>query len=63
MGAASAVKEKPETTQGKIELRAEQAWIDRVDAEAVRLGLKRSAYIRMVVSREMDRAEAERRRA
>lgn len=50
----------PKTESGKIEIRADQLWIDRVDEAARRLGLKRSAYIRMIVTREMDRNDEER---
>lgn len=53
-------QEKTKNKHGKIEIRAERSWIDRVDEFASRLGLKRSAYIRMVVVREMDREDEER---
>jgi hypothetical protein len=55
----SAGKKKP-ISEGKVELRAGYEWIARVDAEAARLGIGRSAYIRMVVSEAMNRAEVTR---
>lgn len=47
---------KPRLSEGKVEIRATQEWVDRVDAEAARLGLKRSAYIRMVVVQALEAA-------
>lgn len=38
-----------------IQIRAEPAWIDRVSAEAERLGLSLSAYIRLAVNERMQR--------
>ena len=53
--------EKQEET-GKIEIRADAAWIARVDEAAARIKLKRSAFIRMIVTQAMDRDDNERRR-
>jgi hypothetical protein len=38
-----------------IQVRAEPAWIDRVNAEAERLGLSLSAYIRLAVNERLER--------
>lgn len=42
---------------GKVEIRADADWIERLDRIADRLALDRSAYIRMVVSQAMDAFE------
>lgn len=44
---------------GRIELVAEPAWIEQLDAAAKALGVSRSAYIRMACNRQMssDRRE------
>jgi len=52
--------EKPRFSEEKVEIRATQEWVARVDEEAGRLGLKRSAYIRMVVTQAMEAANATR---
>jgi hypothetical protein len=41
-------------------LRADAAWINRVNAEAERLGLSLSAYIRLAVNERMERTASER---
>ncbi len=56
---ASICRRKSRLLGNKVEFRADPAWINRVDTAAARLGLKRSAYIRMVVSQEMARLEAD----
>jgi hypothetical protein len=50
----------PRYSEDKVEIRATHEWVDRVDSEAERLGLKRSAYIRMVVTQALEAAEASR---
>jgi len=52
--------DRPRFSEDKVEIRAPHQWVDRVDAEADRLGLKRSAYIRMVVTQALEAAEARR---
>lgn len=56
-------EEKPRFSEGKVEIRATQEWVDRVDEEAGRLGLKRSAYIRMVVAQAIEVANSNRARS
>jgi hypothetical protein len=46
----------------RLELRAEADWVKRLAAEAERLGVSVSAYLRMAASEKMDRAERERER-
>jgi len=51
-------KDQGEPTQesligGRIELQAPPAWIAKLDAAATRLGMSRSAYIRMACNRQM----------
>lgn len=45
--------------RGRIELLAESAWIEQLDAAAKAMGVSRSAYIRMACNRQMssDRRE------
>jgi predicted DNA binding CopG/RHH family protein len=62
MGAATPVAKKKVRKVANVEIRTEQEWIDRVDVEASRLGVSRSAYIRMAVNEKLDRTDAERRR-
>ena len=40
-------------TGGRIELQAPPEWIAKLDAAAARLGMSRSAYIRMACNRQM----------
>ena len=42
---------------GRFELRAEQAWLDRIARQAERLGISVSAYIRQSVTRQLERDE------
>lgn len=48
---------KPE--QGRYELKAEQEWLDRAQECARSLGLKLAAYIRLVVTEDMNRRARE----
>lgn len=41
-------------TGGRIELQAPPEWIARLDAAAAKLGMSRSAYIRMACNRQMN---------
>ena len=43
------------TEQGRYELKADQEWLDRAQRSAKRLGLSLAAYIRLVVTEDMDR--------
>jgi hypothetical protein len=43
----------------RLDLRAEPAWIARVAAQAERLGISVSAYVRQATSRQLERDEAE----
>ncbi len=47
-------KRRSNPKRNKIEVTADPAWIARVAAEAERLGLNLSAYIRMAVTQRMD---------
>lgn len=52
-------RRKPEEgPRDRVDLRAEPAWIGRVQAQADRLGIGLSAYIRMVVTRALEADEA-----
>jgi hypothetical protein len=42
----------------RIEIRADSEWIARVSAEADRLGLSLSAYIRLAVNERLERTAA-----
>lgn len=59
---AAAVAKKPSKTisEDMIRFRAEKAWADRVDLHAQRLGLTRSAYIRLKLTQIMDAEDKER---
>ena len=51
-------RKKQSFDSGRVEIRAEPEWIERVTAEADRLGLNLSAYIRLAVNERLDRTEA-----
>jgi hypothetical protein len=51
-------RKKQNFDRDRVELRAEPEWIARVTAEAERLGLNLSAYIRLAVNERLDRTEA-----
>jgi hypothetical protein len=51
-------RKRPNPNRDLIQLRAEPAWIDRVNAEAERLGLSISAYVRLAVTERLERDEA-----
>lgn len=44
--------------KGEIDLRAEPAWVARVERQAKRLGVSLSAYIRQATTRQLERDEA-----
>jgi len=44
-------------SEDKVEFRAEPAFIIRLDAAAAKEGLTRSAFIRQLLSRELDRRD------
>jgi hypothetical protein len=50
-------RKKQNFERDRVELRAEPEWIARVAAEANRLGLNLSAYIRLAVNERLDRTE------
>jgi hypothetical protein len=52
-------RKRPNPKRDLIQLRAEPEWIDRVNAEAERLGLSLSAYIRLAVNERMERTAPE----
>jgi hypothetical protein len=58
-GAIEVTRKRPNPERDVIQLRAEPAWIDRVNAEAERLGLSLSAYIRLAVNERLERAAPE----
>jgi predicted HicB family RNase H-like nuclease len=49
-------RKKEKFDRERIELRAEPEWIERVTAEAERLGLSLSAYIRLAVNERLEKA-------
>jgi hypothetical protein len=57
--AADVGRKRPNPERDVIQLRAEPEWIDRVNAEAERLGLSLSAYIRLAVNERMERTAPE----
>jgi hypothetical protein len=52
-------RKRPNPKRDLIQLRADPEWIDKVDAEAERLGLSLSAYIRLAVNERMQRTAPE----
>ncbi len=52
------VRRKKNMSRDRLELRAEPEWIARVTAVAERFGLSLSAYIRLVVTRQVELDEA-----
>jgi hypothetical protein len=55
-------RKKERFDKGRVEFKATAEWVERANDEAVRLGLNLSAFIRMVVTQYLDKAEAERRK-
>jgi len=53
-------RKKENFDRPRVEFKADPEWIQRATREGERLGLNLSAFIRMVVTQYMDRAEAER---
>lgn len=47
-------KKKLETNSERIDLRAPEAWVQRLEDAAAKKGLNISSYIRMVCSERMD---------
>ena len=60
-GAAEVARKRPNPDRDIIQLRADPAWIERVNAEAERLGLSLSAYVRLAVNERMERTAAEKK--
>jgi len=64
-GTGTAILERPlsprktEQPRDRIDLRADPAWIARIQAQADRLGLGLSAYIRQAVTRQLEQDEAQ----
>lgn len=54
---AAVARKKKRLSEDKVEFRAEKAWMDRLDRVAARLGLTRSAYMRLRLTEAMDRDE------
>jgi hypothetical protein len=48
---------KDEKAKGRFEFKAPQSWIDRATVVAASIGLSLSAYIRLVVTEDMNRRE------
>jgi hypothetical protein len=46
--------------KGRVEFQAPVSWIDRAEQTAESLGLSLSAYIRLLVTQDMERLERER---
>jgi hypothetical protein len=53
-------RKKESFDRGRVEFKAPPEWIERATREGERLGLNLSAFVRMVVTIYMDKAEAER---
>jgi hypothetical protein len=53
-------RKKENFERGRVEFKADPEWIERVNAEAERIGLNLSSFIRMVMTQYMDKVEAER---
>lgn len=53
-------RKKESLDRERVEFRADPEWIERVNTEALRLGLNLSSFIRMIVTQHMDRVEDER---
>jgi hypothetical protein len=58
---AELVPKKPVPGRDRVDLRAEPEWIARVQAQADRLGMALSAYIRMATTKEVERDEKQQR--
>ena len=52
----------PSKKEGRINMRADQAWIDEVEAEVQSFGLSISAYLRLATNEKMQRDRAARSR-
>ncbi len=52
---------KDAKSKARFEFKAPRSWIDRAEKVAESLGLGLSAYVRLVVTEDMDRRERERR--
>lgn len=48
------------TSKGRLEMQADQDWLDRISREAKKLGLSVSAFVRMAVTEYMDGREQQR---
>ncbi len=49
-----------EVLKGRVEFKAPQSWITRAERTAESLGLSLSAYIRLLVTQDMERLEQSR---
>ena len=52
-------RKKPKLSEDKFEVRADSAFIERLDRHAARCGLTRAAYLRMMLGRVMDHEDQE----
>ncbi len=52
--------EKKTASKGRVEFQAPDSWIRRAEKTAESLGLSLSAYIRLLVTQDMERLERER---
>lgn len=57
-GVTDLAKKGPQKKQARLDLRVEQDWVDRVEAQASRWGLTIAAYIRLAVSEKLEQDEA-----
>lgn len=55
LGSVMATPKK--SAKGRFDMQAPQSWLDRAARIAENLGLSLSAYVRMVVTEDMDRRE------
>lgn len=52
-------KKEGDAPRDRVDLRADPEWIARVEAQAKRLGINVSAYVRQAVTRQLERDEAD----
>jgi hypothetical protein len=58
--ATLAERPKKRRKEAILQMRADVEWLARIDAEADRHNLSRAAWVRMVLTRELERAETAR---
>lgn len=56
---AKMAKEEKNSAKGRVEFKAPESWILRAEKTAESIGLSLSAYIRMLVTEDMDRRQRE----